>query len=66
MKTLQKDAKSRNPGPGAYETNKSFVDSDSRSFTIGQKRFEKERLSPGPGTYEADKSLDSIKYRSPR
>ena len=49
-----------------YETNKSFVDEDKRSFTIGQKRHEVTKDGPGPGRYDADKSLDSIKYRSPR
>ena len=43
-------------GPGYYGSQKSFVETDNKAFTIGQRIPETIVETPGPGLYENDKT----------
>ena len=54
---------SSNLGPGAYEGDKKFGE-DSKTFTIGEKRYEKVVETMGPGLYDPDRADNITRVRS--
>ena len=50
-------------GPGQYEDNKQFGH-DTKTFTIGEKRFEKTVETIGPGAYDVDRADNITRVRA--
>lgn len=53
-------------GPGSYDVKGMSFGSNTKSFTIGKKRADRNEQSPGPGEYEVSRSDSVTKQRVPQ